>query len=158
MTTKFKQASVIKMPAMVPYFGPRPAWVTPGRPMFITTEDGHFRSREGIMAVVPKGYVTDFASTPRLLWSILPPHGGLMMASLPHDWGYSHGGKNGFLPKYWWDALFHDLLLITPGVPRWKIPAAYAAVKAAGRGGWKRGWHDFEPASAPDWPALGVTV
>lgn len=124
--------------------------------MFITTEVGYFRSRNGVTVETPVGYVTDFASSPRILWSILPPHGGLIIASLPHDWGYSHGGKGGLLPKSWWDALFHDLLLITPGVEAWKIPAAYAAVKVVGRGGWKNGWQDFKPATVPDWPSLGV--
>lgn len=153
--TKRPSARVLKMPGVVPYYGPRPAWIDAGRPMWITTEVGRFRSRDGIVVVVPKGYVTDFASTPRLLWPIMPPHGGLIIGCLPHDWGYSHGGKAGFLPKPWWDALFHDLLEITPDVPDWKVAAAYMGVCVGGKGGWKKGWHTFVAASEPDWPTLG---
>ncbi|MGP9633725.1 DUF1353 domain-containing protein [Halomonas sp. AOP43-A1-21] len=124
--------------------------------MYITTESGQFRGRDGVTVEVPQGYVTDFASIPRFAWSIMPPHGGLMMASIPHDWGYSHGGKGGFLPKAWWDALFHDLLLITPGVPKWKVPVAYMAVCFGGKGGWVNGWHTFKPAELTEWAKLGV--
>ncbi|MDX5979606.1 DUF1353 domain-containing protein [Vreelandella alkaliphila] len=155
MKTNFKQASVLKMPAVVPYYGPRPAWITSANPMFITVGTGQFRARDGRTIEVPEGYVTDFASTPRILWTVMPPHGGLMLASLPHDWGYSHGGKSGFLPKAWWDSLFYDLLKITPGVPSWKRPIAYWSVRMAGEGGWKNGWYCFEPGVVSDWSALG---
>lgn len=155
MASKYKRAAVIAMPAVVPYYGPRPSWLTSGRPMFITTTEGVYRSRDGITVKIPAGYITDFASNPRFLWSILPPHGGLMLASLPHDWGYSHGGKSGLLPKHWWDALFHDLLVITPDVAAWKVPVAYAGVRAGGKGGWKNGWHSFVPGTVPAWEQLG---
>lgn len=158
MASKLKRARVIQAPALVPYYGPRPAWLTSGRPMFITTTEGIYRSRDGITITIPVGYITDFATTPRILWSLLPPHGGLMLASLPHDWGYSHGGKSGLLPKAWWDALFRDLLVITPDVPAWKIPAAYVSVRIGGKGGWVNGWHHFTPGRVPNWPELGQEV
>lgn len=151
-----RQAKVLKMPGMVPYYGPRPAWIDPNLPMWITTEEGQFRSRDGIVVTVPKGYITDFASIPRIVWPISPPHGSLAMASLPHDWGYSHGGKSGLLPKAWWDVLFRDLARITPTVPAWKVPVAYTAVRIGGKGGWHKGWHSFEPGSIPDWSSIGA--
>ena len=149
------RAQVLEVPALVPYFGPRPAWIRSRRPLSITVTEGVYRSRDGIVVTVPAGYVTDLASTPRLIWPILPPHGQLIIACLPHDWGYSHGGAPGFLPKAWWDALFRDLLEITPKVSPWKIPVAYAAVRIGGKGGWKYGWEPFEAGQIPDWPALG---
>lgn len=155
---KHARASVLAMPNLVPYYGPTPRWVKPDRPMWITTSQGEFRSRDGIIVRVPKGYITDFASTPTIIWPILPPHGALVIASLPHDWGYSHGGKSGLLPKRWWDALFHDLIVITPDVPKWKRKVAYPAVKLFGQGGWQRGWCSFEPGTVPDWPTLGQEV
>ena len=38
---------------------------------------------------VPKGFVTDLASTPRLLWSIYPPFGDYINAAVVHDYLYS---------------------------------------------------------------------
>ncbi len=38
--------------------------------------------------VVPKGFVTDFASIPRLFWSILPPDGPYVYAAIIHDYLY----------------------------------------------------------------------
>ena len=37
---------------------------------------------------IPVGFVTDFASVPRLLWSIFPPTGGYGKAAVIHDWLY----------------------------------------------------------------------
>jgi len=145
----------IKVPGVVPYYGSRPPWIGEGRPMFITTAEGQYRARDGVTVTVPRGFVTDLASTPRWLWSLLPPHGGLALASLPHDWGYAQGGKHGLLPKPWWDALFRDLLAITPDVPRWKAAIAYLGVRYGGKGGWVNGWHPFTPGTVPDWKSLG---
>lgn len=38
--------------------------------------------------VVPIGFVTDFASIPRFLWSIYPPTGRYQRAAVLHDWLY----------------------------------------------------------------------
>jgi hypothetical protein len=38
---------------------------------------------------IPAGFVTDFASVPRILWSILPPYGEHTEAAVVHDWLYS---------------------------------------------------------------------
>ena len=35
--------------------------------------------------VVPRGYLTDLLSVPRILWPILPPHGAGAWGALPHD-------------------------------------------------------------------------
>ncbi|MDR7420027.1 MAG: DUF1353 domain-containing protein [Armatimonadota bacterium] len=37
---------------------------------------------------VPAGFVTDFASTPRLIWAWLPPTGKYMGAAVVHDYLY----------------------------------------------------------------------
>lgn len=37
---------------------------------------------------VPKGFVTDFASVPRFLWSIIPPIGRYTKAAVLHDYLY----------------------------------------------------------------------
>lgn len=37
---------------------------------------------------VPSGFVTDFASIPRVLWALLPPTGRYGKAAVVHDWLY----------------------------------------------------------------------
>jgi hypothetical protein len=39
---------------------------------------------------IPKGYLTDFASIPRILWPLLPPTGSYGKAAVVHDWLYSN--------------------------------------------------------------------
>lgn len=41
---------------------------------------------------IPAGFVTDFASIPRLLWNLLPPTGSYGKAAVVHDWLYRHCG------------------------------------------------------------------
>ena len=41
--------------------------------------------------VVPKNFVTDFASVPRYLWSLYPPWGRYGKAAIIHDYLYSAG-------------------------------------------------------------------
>jgi len=38
--------------------------------------------------VVPAGFVTDFASTPRAIWAVLPPFGKHQLAAIVHDFLY----------------------------------------------------------------------
>lgn len=40
------------------------------------------------IVTAPHGFVTDYASIPEFLWSILPPWGRYGPASIPHDWMY----------------------------------------------------------------------
>lgn len=40
---------------------------------------------------VPPGYLTDFASVPRLLWPIVPPYGTYTDAAIVHDWLITDG-------------------------------------------------------------------
>lgn len=49
---------------------------------------------EGV--IVTEGFITDFASVPRILWSILPPTGLYTKAAVMHDFLY----KNGYVKKY----------------------------------------------------------
>lgn len=38
--------------------------------------------------IIPVGFITDFASIPRLLWPVLPPTGRYGKAAVIHDWLY----------------------------------------------------------------------
>jgi hypothetical protein len=42
----------------------------------------------GEKIIVPIGFVTDFASTPRAIWAVLPPFGTYQKASVIHDYLY----------------------------------------------------------------------
>lgn len=53
---------------------------------FIVATGG--RGRRGRILGVPRGFVTDFASVPRLLWTLLPPWGRYTAAAVVHDWLY----------------------------------------------------------------------
>ena len=43
---------------------------------------------DGICFVIPKNFVTDFASIPRLFWRVLPPLGRYAPAAVLHDYLY----------------------------------------------------------------------
>lgn len=42
---------------------------------------------------IPSGFVTDFASVPRIFWSIIPPDGKYSQAAVLHDYLYSRMGE-----------------------------------------------------------------
>ena len=54
---------------------------------------------------VPAGFVTDFASVPKILWWCFPPTGFYAKAALLHDWCYFHGPILG-LTRWEADAIF----------------------------------------------------
>ena len=45
-------------------------------------------TRDRWIVAVPKGFVTDGASVPRVLWNIFPPWGEYARAAVVHDWLY----------------------------------------------------------------------
>jgi len=48
-----------------------------------------------VTVTVPAGMITDLASTPRLLWPILPPTGSYAPAAILHDYLYLEGRLDG---------------------------------------------------------------
>ena len=53
------------------------------------------RGQEAYKAVsVPSGFVTDFASIPRIFWSVLPTDGAYAYAAVIHDYLYWHQGRS----------------------------------------------------------------
>lgn len=79
---------------------------------------------------IPLGFVTDFASVPRVLWGIFPPNGKYRNAAVVHDYMYVHAitgvKKNA-------DKLFLKNMKAL-GVPWWKRQAMYYAVRIGGKG------------------------
>lgn len=45
--------------------------------------------------IVPSGFITDFASTPKIIWNIYPPWGKYGKAAVIHDSLYRCQGYNG---------------------------------------------------------------
>lgn len=81
----------------------------------------------GIEAEVPEGFESDFASVPRALWSILPPNGQWIEASVLHDYLYQRGGCSRFLA----DALLRDSMRVL-GVSWWRRVLFFYAVRLFG--------------------------
>ena len=69
---------------------------------FIDKPDGDVKVK------VPAGFKTDFASVPRLLWSVLPPVGLYSKAAVVHDYLCEHGvvwmSYAEDLPPLWWES------------------------------------------------------
>lgn len=78
---------------------------------------------------VPKGFITDFATIPRLFWTIFPPHDIYVKAAVIHDYLYA----NAIGTKKEADLLFKEMLKVC-GVPSWKIQLMYQAVRLFGKG------------------------
>lgn len=83
---------------------------------------------------VPVGYVTDLASTPRILWAILPPNGKYGKAAVIHDYLCTHKKvmtADGFvtISRKEADEIFYEAMGVL-GVPEWKRKTMWAAVRA----------------------------
>jgi hypothetical protein len=79
---------------------------------------------------IPAGAVTDLATTPRLMWVLLPPIGIYEAAATAHDWWCAEGISQGELTSREADAFFRDMMG-EAGVgfcTRW---AMWAAVRVA---------------------------
>lgn len=97
---------------------------------------------------VPKGFITDFASIPKILWNVLPPTGKYGKAAVVHDFLYRNGGHTdcvicpedlGMGATYTQeeaDQIFYDAMgvLGTPQIQRWVI---WKAVRWFGGWSWK---------------------
>lgn len=64
-----------------------------------------YTSEEGKTFYIPKGFETNFASTPKFLWSLFPPIDKYTNASILHDWCYE---GNGVANRKEADKLFYE--------------------------------------------------
>lgn len=88
----------------------------------------HFESVD-----VPKGFVTDLASIPRLFWSALRPDGEYAHAAIVHDYLYWAQSTS----KETADSIFKLAMEDLEVAPR-TVTALYDAVKLFGEGAWKQ--------------------
>lgn len=94
---------------------------------------------------VPKGFIYDRASIPRILWLLISPDDLGNVAPLLHDYLYRSGGKlpNDHVDPYrTYDRLEADDLFLEAmtkcGVDKWRREAAYQAVRLASEFAWKK--------------------
>ncbi len=97
----------------------------------------------------PAGFVTDYASIPRALWSLYPPDGAYTEAAVIHDWLYaSHVGPDGEpITRSQADEVF-DEALRECGIPAARRRIFVTAVQRFGEGPWRRA----RPADLPPLP------
>jgi uncharacterized protein DUF1353 len=99
----------------------------------------HFQSEIlNRVVVVPAGFMTDFNSVPRPLWSILPPHEN-PEAGVVHDWLYKYNGCT----KNQADRVHREVFEVIDRVhpdkaPRWKRVAMYTGLVLGGSRTWNR--------------------
>lgn len=76
------------------------------------------------LIVIPKGFVTDLASVPRIFWAIFPPFGKYARAAIIHD--YMAGSSS--YTKDEAHRVFRDVML-EDGVPEWIAQLFYLFVE-----------------------------
>ena len=81
--------------------------------------------------VVPKGFVTDFASTPRAIWAVLPPAAAYQLAAIVHDFLYWDQGCT----REQADALLR-VAMAESKVDAFKRDIIWRAVRNFGQGPW----------------------
>jgi len=98
----------------------------------------------GYVIVVPKWYVTDFASVPWYGQGVIDPQGPTARAAIIHDWLYTIGQPGMRLQA---DDIFYRAM-IAFGVDEFHTGIAYNAVRAGGEGGYglKGDWMFIDPA------------
>lgn len=90
---------------------------------------------DGILIIVPEGYVTDGSSIPRFLWFVFNPWvTEARRASCVHDFMYSHLYKS--FTKKFADEAFKSMML-HDGASKRVANTFYRAVRLFGKGGWK---------------------
>ena len=92
---------------------------------------------------VPIGFVTNFASVPRIFWPIISPIDEHGKAAVVHDYCY----YKGHYTKKISDMIFREGLRVL-GVKPWKVWCMYNAVKWFGWiSWWKHRWRQKKEAS-----------
>lgn len=84
---------------------------------------------------VSKGFVTDFASVPRLFWLVIPKWGKYGNAAVIHDWLYWEQSDKRDRKSA--DLIFLEAMVVLK-VSRWKRKVIYDAVRLFGWIAWNR--------------------
>jgi hypothetical protein len=87
-----------------------------------------YRSSLGVITV-PKGFITDGASIPRIFWSLLGPFGPYFQAAIVHDYLYSD--RNQSITRDTADHIFKEAMF-NSGLDWPRREAIYHAVRIFG--------------------------
>jgi len=90
----------------------------------------------GRCVVVPRGFVTDFASIPRPSQVLIPKDVG-RRAAIVHDWLYATKGLKGFFTRKRCDEIFLEAMEVLK-VPWATRHAMYSAVRLGGWWVWRK--------------------
>lgn len=93
-----------------------------------------YEIRQGERIAVPRGFVTDFASVPRILWRVLPPTGQYGKAAVIHDYLYRTSILQYSRAEA--DLIFYEAMEDL-GVNAWTSKLMYWAVRLFGRRAYK---------------------
>lgn len=105
-----------------------------GKPGFWRTlEELDYIRPNGEVIKVPTGFITDFASVPRPLWSLLPPFGRYTAAAVLHDFEYWRQNRE----RVDADRIFMEAM-IELNVKRWRRWSMHRAVRMGGWRPWKK--------------------
>lgn len=83
---------------------------------------------------IPAGFETDFASVPRVLWSVFPPYGKWLKAAVLHDMLYATPPRG--VTRRDADGLFRRVLK-EEGCSTWRACVMYWALRAFGWVAWR---------------------
>lgn len=99
----------------------------------------HDKGMWGTWIDVPAGFVTDFASIPRMFWSWLPKTGEYAKAAVVHDWLYFAGHVKGVgaIERSFADEVFRDAMADL-GVPGLRRKLMWLAVRLGAGSTWRR--------------------
>jgi len=92
---------------------------------------GSFPSQEII--IVPSGFITDFASVPRIFWAVISPIDTHAKAAVIHDYCYYMA----LYSRKRCDEIFLEALNVL-NVPEWKAHCMYRAVRIGGWRAWSK--------------------
>ncbi len=104
---------------------------------------------DNIKILIKKGFVTDFASIPRMLRSLYSPTGYLLIAALVHDYCYQNGGYHEIFvefPQTFFiqqdrrraDMFFRRIANIEHPSRKVKTEVAYKTLRVSGWVAWDR--------------------
>ncbi|WP_460160726.1 DUF1353 domain-containing protein [Pseudomonas sp. S2_B10] len=133
---------------------PTPVQPFPLHDYWILTKDKNYEiGSSGTYVTIPAGFVTDYASIPKPLWTIASPHSDYSEAATIHDY------------LYWTQSCTRlqadNIFLIAmkeEGVGGFKRWAVYRAVRGAGQSSWSENARAVS-AGLPRWvPASGWEI
>jgi hypothetical protein len=106
----------------------------PQNPLWWILDKDFYYMEDGEQQKIPRGFVFDFASIPRIFWRFISPTELGDTGPLKHDWKF----RNGLTSQEKADRIFLiDMLL--DSIPVWKALTAYIMVRKFGYRSWGSG-------------------